>query len=38
MTNDTTAGDLKAPVTAEDHVQGPETAPVTLLEYAGASS
>ena len=34
MTNDTTAGDLKAPITAEDHVQGPETAPVTLLEYA----
>jgi hypothetical protein len=27
-------GDLQVPVRARDHVQGPDTAPVTLLEYA----
>lgn len=26
--------DLKVPVTPEDHVQGPDTAPVTLVQYA----
>jgi protein-disulfide isomerase len=26
--------DLLVPVTAEDHVQGPATAAVTLVEYA----
>jgi protein-disulfide isomerase len=26
--------DLQAPVTADDHAQGPEGAPVTLVEYA----
>jgi protein-disulfide isomerase len=34
MTSDTTAGDLQVPVTTRDHVQGPDAAPVTLVEYA----
>lgn len=25
--------DLQVPVTAQDHIQGPDTAPVTLVEY-----
>ena len=28
------SGDLQVPVTARDHIQGPDTAPVTLVEYA----
>lgn len=31
---DSGAGDLKVPVTARDHIQGSDTAPVTLVEYA----
>jgi protein-disulfide isomerase len=34
LTNDVQSGDLQVPVTARDHVQGPATAPVTLVEYA----
>jgi protein-disulfide isomerase len=34
LTGETPAGDLQAPVTARDHVQGPDTALVTMVEYA----
>ena len=34
LTNEAQTGDLQVPVTAQDHVQGPDTAPVTLVEYA----
>jgi protein-disulfide isomerase len=34
LTDDVPAGDLQVPVTAQEHVQGPDTAPVTLVEYA----
>ena len=33
-TNNIRTGDLQVPVTAHDHIQGPEAAPVTLVEYA----
>jgi NADPH:quinone reductase-like Zn-dependent oxidoreductase len=33
-TNAVPTGDLRVPVTAQDHIQGPDTAPVTLVEYA----
>ena len=34
LTNERPTGDLQVPVTVRDHVQGPATAPVTLVEYA----
>jgi len=34
LTDDVPTGDLQVPVTAQDHVQGLTTAPVTLVEYA----
>lgn len=34
LTNDIPTGDLQVPVNTQDHVQGPATAPVTLVEYA----
>jgi protein-disulfide isomerase len=34
LTIDVPSGDLHVPVTARDHVQGPEDAPFTLVEYA----
>ena len=34
LTGETPTGDLQAPVTARDHVQGPDTALVTMVEYA----
>jgi protein-disulfide isomerase len=34
MTSKVSTGDLRVPVTARDHVQGPDTAPVTLVKYA----
>jgi protein-disulfide isomerase len=34
VTREMPTGDLRVPVTAQDHVQGPDTAPVTLVEYA----
>src|SRR2546428_5282009 len=34
LTNEMPAGDLQVPVTARDHVRGPDSAPVTLVEYA----
>jgi protein-disulfide isomerase len=34
LTNDVPAGDFLVPVTNRDHIQGPGTAPVTLVEYA----
>jgi protein-disulfide isomerase len=34
LTDDVPAGDLQVPVTSQEHVQGPDTAPVTLVEYA----
>jgi protein-disulfide isomerase len=34
LTNDGPTGDLQVPVSAQDHTQGPATAPVTLVEYA----
>jgi protein-disulfide isomerase len=32
--SDIGSGDLTVPVTTRDHIQGPDTAPVTLVEYA----
>jgi len=34
LTGEMPAGDLQAPVTTRDHVQGPDTALVTMVEYA----
>jgi protein-disulfide isomerase len=34
LADDVQARDLRVPVTARDHIQGPDTAPVTLVEYA----
>jgi protein-disulfide isomerase len=34
LINEVPAGDLQVPVTDRDHVQGSDTAPVTLVEYA----
>ncbi len=34
LTNGVQTGDLQVPVNAQDHIQGPATAPVTLVEYA----
>jgi protein-disulfide isomerase len=34
LTSEMPAGDLQAPLTAGDYVQGPDAAPVTLVEYA----
>ena len=34
VTREMPIGDLLVPVAAGDHVQGPDTAPVTLVEYA----
>jgi protein-disulfide isomerase len=34
LRNDVLTGDLQVPINARDHVQGPDTAPVTLVEYA----
>lgn len=34
LPNAVQTGDLQVPVTARDHAQGPDTAPVTLVEYA----
>jgi protein-disulfide isomerase len=34
VTREMPTGDLLVPVAAQDHVQGPDTAPVTLVEYA----
>jgi hypothetical protein len=34
LTNEMPTGDLQLLVNARDHVQGPATAPVTLVEYA----
>jgi protein-disulfide isomerase len=34
LTGEMPTGDLQAPVTARDHVQGPDTALVTMVEYA----
>jgi protein-disulfide isomerase len=34
MSGTSQAGDLAVPVNPQDHIQGPSTAPVTLVEYA----
>lgn len=34
MTSNIRTGDLQVPANAQDHVQGPDSAPVTLVEYA----
>src|ERR1700736_3510336 len=34
VTTEMPTGDLLVPVAGQDHVQGPDTAPVTLVEYA----